>query len=277
MMLDPLDLQTVRSWLWRTGRTLYRYARREVSVHPETNGEYWILDLAVANAPSGSLTLFDVGANLGDWTARARECLTRHQREGITYSFEPTPVTFQFLTQRFASDSRVRPLSLAVSDEAGEFTFHVTEMAGTNSLFGAEGGVRTQVQVTTIDDLLAQRGIERVSFLKSDTEGSDLAVLRGGARSLAEGRIDVWQFEYNHRWVFSRSFLRDVFELLRGKPYVLGKLCHNRIEVFDAWHPELERYFQTNFVLLRIGTSLQQVACNFSFDRSNVPVHLARA
>jgi FkbM family methyltransferase len=208
MMIDPLDLQAVRSWLWRTGRTLYRYARREASVNPETNGEYWILDLAVAHALSGPLTLFDVGANLGDWTAHARECLTRHHRKGMTYSFEPTPLTFQFLTQRFANDTTVRPSSLAVSDEAGAFTFHVTEMAGTNSLFGAEGGVRTQVQVTTVDDLLTQWAIERVTFLKSDTEGSDLAVLRGGARSLADGRIDVWRSSTTTDGFFPARFSR---------------------------------------------------------------------
>ena len=37
-------------------------------------------------------------------------------------------------------------------------------------------------------------------------------------------RIQVTRFEYNHRWVMSRNFLRDAFELLLPLGYELGKL-----------------------------------------------------
>lgn len=245
---------------------------------PRTNGEYWVLELAIANAPPGTLTLLDVGANKGDWTARSRECMARHRRAGTTYSFEPTSSTFQFLAQRFSRDRSVRPIPLALSEQPGELTLYVVaELGGTNSLVAGQGGIETRVQVTTVDAFLAQHAIERVTFLKSDTEGNDLAVLRGGVQSLAEAKIDVWQFEYNHRWVYSRSFLRDAFQLIQGKPYGLGKLCRNGIEIFDCWHPELERYFETNFVLIRTGTVLHQLAREFRFGRGNVPVELPRA
>jgi FkbM family methyltransferase len=272
-MIKLFELPVIRSALYRVGRKLYRYARREEENHPSTNGEYWLLDLAVTNAKAGALTMFDVGANMGDWTAQARECLLRHGRKGMTYAFEPTPSTFKVLNQRFWGDTSIRAIPLAVSEEPGEQTFYVVaEMAGTNSLVDGEGGAKTAVQVTTVDAILAEHRIEHVTLLKSDTEGNDLAVLRGGAQSLAEGRVDIWQFEYNHRWVYSRSFLRDVFELIRETPYALGKLYCNGIELFDAWHPELERYFETNFVLIRAGSSLQRIAGSFSFDQSNVAV-----
>lgn len=272
LLLDPMTVGKLRSVLWRLGRKLYQYARREGPNDPRTNGEYWLLDMAVAHADTGALTLLDVGANRGDWTATAQDCLTRHARIGTSHAFEPTPSTFKVLTQRFAQQPSVRTLQLAVSERSGKLNLHVVgELNGTNSLVEGLGGRVMQVDVTTIDTFLAEHSVDRVAFLKSDAEGHDLAVLRGGLLALAQGKIDIWQFEYNHRWVHDRAFLRDVFGLIEGKPYVLGKLFQGGIELYDAWHPELERYFEANFVLIRKGTFLEAVASPSHFDSSNVP------
>lgn len=272
-LLDPMTFVGLRSVAWRVGRRLYQYARREGTPHPRVNGEYWLLDTAIAGASAGPLTLMDVGAHHGEWTSEARECLARHHRAGTTHSFEPTPSTFEHLTRRFSGDASIRIVPRALSEHPGQLTFHVVaDMNGTNSLVPGLASHPIQVDVTTVDQFLADQGIERVTLLKTDTEGNDLAVLRGGARSLAEGRIDAWQFEYNHRWIHARAFLRDVFELIAGKPYVIGKVFQNGIELYDAWHPELERYFETNFVLIRKGTGLENIAAASRFGASNTPV-----
>jgi hypothetical protein len=44
--------------------------------------------------------------------------------------------------------------------------------------------------------------------------------------------------------------LKDVFDLVRGLPYRVGKLEPRGIEVYEAWHPEIERFFQSNYVLI---------------------------
>ncbi|HEX6912929.1 MAG TPA: hypothetical protein VF142_21145 [Longimicrobium sp.] len=58
------------------------------------------------------------------------------------------------------------------------------------------------------------------------------------------------QFEYNHRWVYARHFLKDVFDLMRGMPYAVGKLTPAGVELYDDWHFELERFFENNFLVL---------------------------
>ena len=50
---------------------------------------------------------------------------------------------------------------------------------------------------------------------------------------LAAARIDVFQFEYNHRWVYGRSFLKDVFDLAAGLEYQVGKVRVRTVELFD--------------------------------------------
>lgn len=274
--MDALSARPWRSLLWRAGRKLYQYARRDGPNHPEHNGEYWLLDAIIRRAAGRSLTLLDVGANVGDWTAHALACLAQRARDGSVHAFEPAPAAHAELQRRFAGEPRVMARAAALSDRSGTAPLYlVGELAGTNSLvdqgFGsALVGSPVPVAVTRLDDYLSEHAIERVTFLKSDAEGLDLAVLRGGLGALDAGRIDAWQFEYNARWVHARAFLRDVFELVATRPYVLGKLFGNGVELFEAWHPELERYFEANFVLLRKGTPLERIGRLSRFDRSNV-------
>jgi hypothetical protein len=77
------------------------------------------------------------------------------------------------------------------------------------------------------------------------------------------------QFEYNWRWLINHASLRDVFEYIKDKPYRLGKLVGRSIELFDAWHFELDRYFENNYVLIRRGSALLESANVVRFDESN--------
>lgn len=114
--------------------------------------------------------------------------------------------------------------------------------------------------------------INRALFVKSDTEGNDFNVLLGGSRSLTNGLIDVWQFEYNHRWISARLFLKDVFDFIEDKPYLIGKLYGNGIELHEEWQPELEVFFEQNFVLARKGSTVEKICSKVSFNNSNILV-----
>jgi hypothetical protein len=51
-----------------------------------------------------------------------------------------------------------------------------------------------------------------IDFLKIDTEGFDLKVLKGGASMLARTRFV--QFEYNSRWVYAGSSLYEAIHFM---------------------------------------------------------------
>jgi FkbM family methyltransferase len=262
----------LRSLLYRAGRKLYQHARREGANDPRQNGEYRLLSAALERAGNEPLVLLDVGAHRGDWSAEAARQLARLGLRGEIHAFEPTPETHAELSRRLAGEPRVVARALALSDREGTLPLYVAgALAGTNSLEDQGLGPALDVQATSVDRFLSEQHIERVTFLKCDAEGHDLAVLRGGARSLAAGRVDVWQFEYNARWIYARAFLRDVFELARGTPYSIGKVHRHGVELFESWHPELERYFETNFVLLRRGSPFESLGRRVRFDRSNSP------
>ncbi len=54
--------------------------------------------------------------------------------------------------------------------------------------------------MTTVDDYLRLRGIDRVDLLKTDVEGGDALVLRGAEDALRSGKVAAVIFEYSHMW-----------------------------------------------------------------------------
>lgn len=150
----------------------------------------------------------------------------------------------------------------------------MSETGGTNSLnfdgtTDAPPGGWESVETKTLSAFCGSRGIAHVHLAKCDTEGHDAKVIEGALELLAKRRIDVMQFEYNHRWVFSRSFLKDVFELVKGLPYHVGKLEPRSIEIYEAWHPELDRFFLSNHVLVSDAALGWFDVRRGTFDESN--------
>jgi FkbM family methyltransferase len=245
----------------------------EYENEPDTNGEYWLLDQVLGFGDDETPLLVDIGANKGDWTQRAVEIMRLRGTDGRVIAFEPASQTYQHMTKRFTGVRAVVAHRMAVTDFSGETEFFVVgELAGTNSLSGSTGGIPEKINCIQFDNFVDQQRIDRIRFVKSDTEGYDMKVLLGARKLLSGGRIDVWQFEYNHRWAFGRYFLKDVFDFFADKPYRIGKLYGNGIECYDTWHPELERFFETNYVLIRRGSDLEGLCRRASFDTSNVAV-----
>jgi FkbM family methyltransferase len=138
--------------------------------------------------------VIDVGGNVGQFATIARH----HSPSAQILSFEPLPEAGQKLRQLFAADGRFEAFALALTDHQGTDAFHVTGADDSSSLlpvaarqvseFPATKGVDT-LSVTTarLDDVLADRSLpEGPLLLKVDTQGTELAVLRGGEQTLAK-------------------------------------------------------------------------------------------
>lgn len=258
-----------RRLAWRAGRALYQWARRETANDPRLNGEHWLIDLVAEHAPAGPLAFVDVGANAGDWTGHALDLSRRRKRSCRAYACEPTPDAFAGLASRFATDDAVVTSRTALSSGDRHATMW---MAGRrSSLHPVAGADVVRVRVQTLRSFVDEHGIAHISLLKSDAEGHDFSVLEGGLDLLRRGLVDVWQFEYNHRWLENRASLRDVFQLVAGMPYRVAHLSAGDLEIHDTWHWELDRFFETHFVLIRRGSPCESLATVVRFDASNVP------
>lgn len=240
---------------WRLGRRLYMAARGETRNAMEENGEAAVLTDLLRIAPADRpFVIWDVGANRGDWTDMALQRARSAGRDVSIEAFEPAPATFHHLAERYAGCSNVRTHKLALSDRNGTASFEIVgHLAGTNSLSLSRSSGAQVVEVETITggDMWHRLGGEPVDFVKVDAEGHDLAVLRGLMPLIADGKVSVLQFEYNWRWLIDGGSLRQVFDFMARYDYRVAVVRPDRLEVYENWNIELDRFFEANFALVR--------------------------
>ena len=171
--------------------------------------------------------------------------------------FEPVPSTRDTLCRNLQSElgsSIVTAEPVALSGESGSSVMYIESPgAGTNSMHQGTATTREviQIQKLSADEFCSKNQINHIHLFKSDTEGHDFEVLSGAKDLFQREAIDIFQFEYNHRWVFSRHYLKDVYDFTAALPYSVGKVTPEGIEVYREWHPEMERFFEANYVIVQ--------------------------
>jgi FkbM family methyltransferase len=148
----------------------------------------------LAGLPGDVALVVDIGANVGQFSLVARH---RWPQARIV-SFEPLPACAAQVRALFVGDGRFECLSFALTDSAGPAAFHVTGAEDSSSLLPiarrqveefetAEARV-VQVETARLDDALPPDALPeagRPIVVKLDTQGTELAVLRGGPTLLA--------------------------------------------------------------------------------------------
>jgi FkbM family methyltransferase len=148
--------------------------------------------------------VLDVGGNRGQYAQLLREIGYR----GWIVSFEPMPASIEVLQQKAAHDQAWLIYPFALGAESVQRELHVYSNTQLNSLLEIHQGVAhippeelalagtTLVEVVRLEDIFPEvdRKVGAGSyFLKSDTQGYDLNVLKGGERIL--NRIEGLQVE----------------------------------------------------------------------------------
>src|SRR5690349_10084337 len=185
-------------------------------------GTDWLFDVDRVRSWKGPTTLIDVGANVGDFTAR----LASKYPDCTIWSLEPVSSTFATLSARVGGYSNVRARRLALSDSDGSAVMTASAASHVNRLLSAEVAATTterteSVTTTTLDALVRNEGIERIGLLKIDTEGHDVTVLRGATESLRAGIIDLVLTEcsWNPRPDAPHVDLVEMVQHLRGEGF----------------------------------------------------------
>jgi FkbM family methyltransferase len=156
------------------------------------------------------MTVFDVGANIGELTMLFSKFVGR---QGQVHAFEPSNATFEHLelvcstAMRYRSYRNIVLNQLALTEKEGEMSLYVydDEHSGWNTLAKRplkEKGIEVEVidteriQTTTIDLYCQRNCIESIDLLKVDVEGPEYQVLLG-ARSMLESKsIRCCVFEF---------------------------------------------------------------------------------
>jgi FkbM family methyltransferase len=184
------------SYLHRVGDPGVRYWRLGIRLPLSHVTPLWDTDLAVydlalpriaaalARALPG-FTMIDVGANVGDTIARVRR-LGAWPVLGI----EGDPRFCRWLRENVRRDPATTLVEAFLGDRSSSAELRLEHSSHTSRLLRSPGA---QVSLTTLDDVLDDHPAFRTSALiKTDTDGFELRVLRGGTRYLREARPVVF-------------------------------------------------------------------------------------
>lgn len=165
------------------------YWRGALGYEPETARVFF--DLA-----SRAQTIVDVGAFVGYYAILAALA----NPTARVFAFEPHPLVFGRLRRNIAANeaSTVEAVPLALGERSGTAEFHHpnVDIPSSSSLslgfmsswMDGRDMRHTSVTVTTVDEFVETRDIERVDLVKLDTESTEPAILRGMRRTLDRDR-----------------------------------------------------------------------------------------
>jgi FkbM family methyltransferase len=165
----------------------------EITGEPQVGGyiERCELDL-IEQLPDGKITVFDVGANRGDFT----QAVLERRPEARVFAFDADPECQRLVRERF--DERVT-VEGALGAEYGWLTF-ATDTPGSqlgsfrpNRNPSIDLRIHQTVEVRTLAALVAQHVVLRIDLLKIDCEGYEREIL-DGARTVLD-RIDLLYYE----------------------------------------------------------------------------------
>jgi len=136
--------------------------------------------------------VLDIGANIG-YTAWVFSEVA--SADAKVYAFEPDAATYAMLEDLIRTkrlERTVAPLNMALGSEKGFLEFWHNKDHSADHRVATEKFRKlrphahevTRVPVTTVDDFVAERQLKRISFVKIDVQGYEMAVCEGMATTL---------------------------------------------------------------------------------------------
>ena len=147
----------------------------------------WMHEMSPNDGPQAGDVVIDCGAHVGTFVDDA---LSRGVSKVI--AIEPDPIHIECLRRNFPeeiADGRVVLIPKGVWSEPGTMQLTLaTENSGMNSLARSVDGQAMEVPVTTIDQIVADLGLEQVNYLKMDIEGAEKHALTGARDTVSRFR-----------------------------------------------------------------------------------------
>jgi len=195
----------------------------------------------VKNLVKPGMKVFDVGANLGDYSLLFSELVGK---SGEVYTFEPTSAIFKKLQERIKERNlkNVNLFQKAVFSKNQPIEFN--EFSEEYSVWNSIGIPQMQnplnpqenipivkteiVEAVAIDSFCKEHGIESIDYLKIDVEGAESDVLLGTMQLLQEKAIKFIQFEISQKMLegLNRK-AEDTFKILTQNGYECHRIKSN--------------------------------------------------
>lgn len=203
------------------------------------------------------LNVFDVGANKGAWTLQ----IANSANNIDIHAFEPNKnlvhdLTFAFEQwQQRGSNTKIFLNMLGLYPTTGKKILNVNGISTEQATLSDSASKNcfensiNSLEIETIrgDDYCSARGISSIDYLKVDTEGTELEVLKSFGSFTEESRLGFIQFEYGNASFYTGASMMEFFDLL-GRNYTFAKILPEGLLVEVKYESRLEDFKWCNFL-----------------------------
>lgn len=215
------------------------------------SGEENVLSL-LQNRMSGKMpTIFDVGANVGDYALSSQSIFP----DARIYCFEPSPSAFAMLRRNLRKYENIKIRNIGLSDSSKKMNlFSNKKGSGFGSVYqrrldhiGLKLSHKETIHLETLQDVCKKEKVRTIDLLKLDVEGHEYSVLQGAKGLLESGKIGMIQFEFGGCNIDSRTFFQDFFYLLNPQ-YDIFRVLQDGLFPITTYRELDEVFVTTNYV-----------------------------
>lgn len=201
--------------------------------------------------------VFDMGANIGEYSSMLLDNSQRHDVALELHLFEPTKSCFETISKKFESNMNLTLNNFGVSDSnMSAKIFYDKEQSGLASLYkrnldsyNLELNKSEEIVLKRVDEYIESKNIKHISFVKIDIEGHELKAFNGFGKYLNSDFIDYIQFEYGGANLDSHSSLMEIYKFFEDKNFSIAKVMPKGLEVLQ-YKPFMDNFMYANYVAI---------------------------
>jgi FkbM family methyltransferase len=198
-----------------------------------------------------SPVIFDVGANVGDFTQLMLSTFPGSE----IHAFEPSSTSYAVLNNRFANTNKVKAMNVALSNVSGPINLYGNVPGSTlSSIFPRDVDfssipfeVLETVPSITLDSYILGSNCTP-DILKLDVEGAELEVLRGSTSTIR--RIYIVQFEFGGANRDSKTYFKDFWDFFDFYNFLLFRVSPLGLIPLTQYSEYDEFFHTSNYVAL---------------------------
>lgn len=197
----------------------------------------------------------DIGANIGNYSI---ELLENNLK---VIAFEPLQLCSKnLLSVKNENLSRFSFYEMGLSDE-NKFEFINVDI-NNSELSSLENSLsefhhmykkeikKFRVRLEKLDNYINNKEFQNIDFIKIDTEGHELNVIKGGLNFIKKNKVKIIQIEYNIHNLINRQNLLDFSKCLDGYIVTQLNLLNGKLKIIEAKDYLSNIYLLTNFIFI---------------------------
>lgn len=221
-----------------------------------------------------SPVVLDIGGNKGHW---ADVILEEYKENCDLHIVEPNSKLADFMEIKYEYNKNITYYRLPFYKTSTVLPFHYFENYNNELSSIYDGGESWEglpmkvksIQSVTLDEYCDMRKVEKIDFLKIDTEGSDMDVLLGATKMLSEGNVSIIQIEYSDHWKRGGYKWNDLKVISDKYGYKIYRYIENNFWEVTHDAPEHDNYFITKFEIHNYCISGSNA--NFILNTADLP------